>query len=114
MYSTTTNVNVANINRVIEFIEGEERPFYMGAWNYCIAGQTLAAHNLSMLPPVDMRAAAVLGLAEYKAYKLFICIPDNKRKWRGTNRKDACAVLRHLAATGEVDWSVIRNRSAHL
>ena len=122
MYSTTTTVNVANINRVIEFIEQGQAPFGMWNWSTCIAGQTLHAHNIPVPPRHDLvnldraidYAVSLLGIGAGTQNKLFLagihCADPNTLA--SITREQACTVLRHLAATGEVDWSVIDDRHA--
>lgn len=112
MYSTTSNVNVANINKVIDYIEGEHRPFDMKNWNYCIMGQTIAAFRSGHIglggkveaPLQGVRTAAfLLGITQASAFTLFCAMGPAP----AFTREEACTVLRHLAATGEVDWSII-------
>lgn len=69
----------------------------------CIAGWALAVRDEGKLPDVEdyhAEAANFLELPLRTSEALFLHWND------GTTPAEAVAVLRHLAATGEVDWSI--------
>ena len=79
----------------------------------CIAGHVVTLHNaktgvpLSRSPDsVSTKAQEVLGLTSSQAYVLFHGSPMDT-ELRDTTPGQAAKVLRHLAATGYVDWTVV-------
>lgn len=117
-------MNTDNIRRLADVIEAEPHTdreaasgftmmcfFHTCGTPACIAGwaDTLSGADdwsgATRTDCVEERAAKWLGLAASQAYALF---------WGGTEIKDlksvspthAASVLRHLADTGRVDWSV--------
>jgi hypothetical protein len=84
--------------------------FDMARGCYCIGGQTLVALGIPMRyryahqwEDISVLAAEALGLTDRQAHDLF-CPEAYSRK--SYHSKDAARVMRYLAATGEVDWSV--------
>lgn len=82
----------------------------------CIAGWAIALEqqaipNLKEDPFV--KATAILGLPSARASKLFApeC-GDADGGYYTATPVEAARVLRHLAKTGEVDWSVFRSEDA--
>jgi hypothetical protein len=80
------------------------RGFNMGEWHCgtvgCMAGW---AGQMFDCHPSD--AADALGLTRETAWRLFQPIESIDR-WEQIKPKQAAAVLRNLAETGEVDWSI--------
>lgn len=66
----------------------------------CIAGWTER-----LWPEPDDYAGDILGLSRAMSYDLFEPRESYPDPYTSTPRR-AAAVLRHLAATGEVDWSI--------
>jgi hypothetical protein len=71
----------------------------------CIAGWSAALRTGSALDASVMSEALYLGLDYSSGAKLFGCdMPINERNV--VTQEQAVRTLRHLAATGEVDWTV--------
>jgi hypothetical protein len=60
---------------------------------------------------IELQAAELLGLTEAEADNLFFGVDCGKRLTDITTG-DAIKVLRHLADTGEVDWTIIEKETA--
>ena len=111
-------MNVENILKVADAIEQHSIPdlgFNMRRWRFrfrngindksghhcktcaCIGGWTEA-----LFPGVAAHKS--LGLLSLKVHALFY--PDAAPRAYDATPSQAAAVLRHLAATGEVDWSI--------
>lgn len=130
-------MNIANINRLADYLDAlnEAAPgrFNMNQWyaeHPCGTVGCIAGHAMVLLDPKGAiwgwkpsHAAAHLGLDiasspkhDDIAEELFA--PDEVdlkeacgHDYRSIRANHAAKVLRHLAATGKVDWSVLRTGS---
>lgn len=115
-------MNTDNIRRLADIIEQQPHTtvsalsgFTMLNWTHdcgtpaCIAGWANYLHNSDGREQVRMesayRARLWLGLGEEDADELF-GIGEDDPGLESVTPTHAAAVLRHLADTGEVDWSV--------
>lgn len=134
-YSEIADMNVENILKVADAIEQHSIPdlgFNMSGYiarrgvrdqsghncqtTACIAGYAAVLSGAVKPDEVDADAhepgAAFLGLAGEAADSLFFARNHpqyrsrGSRLWERITAPEAIAVLRHLAATGEVDWSI--------
>lgn len=71
----------------------------------CVAGwadELFGDETIPNYTPIGLRARRLLGLSAAEALRLFI--PEGERIYEQATPQIASKVLRHLAATGEVDW----------
>ncbi len=117
-YESNTGVKVAECLAMADFLESlPEELFDMGTFAEnecgtpaCIAGW-LVRNNREEFLASDLDTtgfgAKKLSLTSNEAHRLFMFGSDMpKFSIFDANTKQAAKVLRHLAATGEVDWSV--------
>lgn len=93
---------------VVDKIGGCGTTACIAGWAYALQRpRTKAATFIKRDVEVHVRADATefLGLTGVEAHKLFVP-SDEAGPWRNITPAHAVAVLRHLAETGEVDWSV--------
>lgn len=119
-------MNIDKINKLADFIEAQDADdlgFDMRYWNpvlagshgcgtvACIAGWTCAMErpDLSYWSWGGTPAAEILGLDDPMAHELFTpcsgSLPSGL-EYKHIKPPHAVRVLRNLAETGEVDWSV--------
>ena len=88
----------------------KESNFDMRNPRHCICGHALRLFHKCWLPfgwESQLRAGAeVLGISVEQARELFVPINRAKKHDRYTHPQDAARVVRYLAATDTVDWSV--------
>lgn len=113
-------MNADKIKAFADYIEGAEN-WDLSSWQSCFVGHWLAftgskrdnaayADFYGFIKAMDITEKAGLALAMPKlaalngedSYDPF-AVNEARKK---TSREHAAAVLRHLARTGEVDWSV--------
>lgn len=87
----------------MEDVEGRRAPKCGTA--ACIGGHAEILFNPSNIGGFVDNAAELLGLDHDTADALFFPV-YYKRRWDRITRAKAARVLRHLAKTGNVDWSV--------
>jgi hypothetical protein len=90
---------------------GELSAFNMSEWNCgtvgCIAGWTIKVFSKADdSTHYTTEARSLLGLSSEEAEGLFTPRCRDVEDYRRVKPTQAAAVLRHLVATGEVDWSV--------
>jgi len=74
----------------------------IAGWTLAVSGQELSAEDSAQYLGIRNEAEAILGLSCDKAEDLFVNYPD----FSDPTPSQAAAVLRHLAETGEVNWSL--------
>lgn len=116
-------VNPVNVNRVADAIENGELVkrgigFNMAAWREPVHGDVIdrTGHHcktvaciggtvdILFLTGTDRGRENKLGLSPDQFLRLVA--PMDAHPWRDITPAHAVSVLRHLAETGEVDWSV--------
>jgi len=93
-----------------EFKDGPLSYFNMGSWHCgsvaCIGGWTTYLYGDPAIDGAVGQVAELLGISEMEA--IYLCYPDECDKiYARITPEDAAKVLRHLAKTGDVRWSVI-------
>lgn len=112
-------MNVDNIKRVRDHIAGLPDTLldmaFFSMETSCGTSHCIAGWARCLLAPRSRRtdsavAQDLLGLSSDEAHDLFYCggADDNDPAWL-SKPSQAVAVLDHLIATGEVDWSVARS-----
>jgi hypothetical protein len=84
---------------------GELDSFNMDDWHCGTAG-CIGGWAAQLFDCATSEAGVALGLRCIEAMSLFTPKPINPNDWSKITSLQAATVLRHLAATGIVDWSV--------
>lgn len=96
-------LNTAFISKLADFIEAESVPYDQRSWGSCVAAQACIMAGLGhKYNHSGEHAQQLLGIDEDQ-YLLFQGGPLGMVT---PSKETAARVLRHLAATGEVDWLV--------
>lgn len=125
-----TQLNIENINKLADYMDGlAPEKFDMANWcgsACCISGWAAVLNGAELRPDdvldglhffidgefwLQSDACRWIGIDEKQGDLLFTFISNTSSKLNMGTAKPwhAAAVLRHLAATGEVDWSVADN-----
>lgn len=101
-----SGVIVQNALALADYIEKDASPFDMREVCSCIGGRCRKMLGLQ-LGVGSGPIAAFLGISRDDCHRLLVPHEDRGHPIWDSGPHEAAAVVRHLALTGQVDWSIV-------